>query len=255
MANARRSISSSRDKIQNGSCRSSALFVLQWIRVKLSRLHRHVDRALEYFQSIDVRELVSLNRKATKQYPFTFAQDLSESFLEPPAFRFKNDLYLYSLRSLCISTDHPLEFFTLLCKLAPYLQYIQLVQPYNPSLKRKTTKQLYDCVNFVIYQCEERLKCLRRLHMQLRSVSDQVRADLQSPSMLIVDQPSSDISRSVVRHVTAHILRSHPLITTAICPTPPSSAGHDSSMNIYISGLSHCVNQFPAHLSVLFSFD
>jgi hypothetical protein len=112
---------------------------------------------------------------------FFFSKDLSESFLEPSTVELQNEFYVYSLRSLCISTDHPLEFFTLLFKTAPFLQHIKLIQTYNSSLKLKTNNQLYDCINFVISQCQQRLKCLRRLHIQLRSISDQVKfADLIS---------------------------------------------------------------------------
>ncbi len=100
-------------------------------------------------------------------------QDLSESLFE--TFDFGKDFHIYSLRSLCISTDHPLELFTLLFQIAPFLQHIKLIQTYNSSLKLKTNNQLYDCINFVISQCQQRLKCLRRLHIQLRSISDQVK--------------------------------------------------------------------------------
>ncbi|CAF4449881.1 unnamed protein product, partial [Adineta steineri] len=88
-------------------------------------------------------------------------------------FKLQNEFYVYSLRSLCISTDHPLELFTILFKLAPFLQHIKLIQTYNSSLILKNNNQLYEHINFVICQCQERLKCLRRLHIQLRSVSDQ----------------------------------------------------------------------------------
>ncbi|CAF4409048.1 unnamed protein product, partial [Rotaria sp. Silwood2] len=100
--------------------------------------------------------------------------DLSESTFESTEFKLHNEFYLYSLRSLCISTDHPLELFTLLFKIAPFLQHIRLIQTYNSPLKFKNNNQLYDCIHFVICQCQERLKCLRRLHVQLRSVSDQM---------------------------------------------------------------------------------
>ncbi|CAF3325830.1 unnamed protein product [Rotaria sp. Silwood2] len=100
--------------------------------------------------------------------------DLSESTFESTEFELHNEFYLYSLRSLCISTDHPLELFTLLFKIAPFLQHIRLIQTYNSPLKFKNNNQLYDCIHFVICQCQERLKCLRRLHVQLRSVSDQI---------------------------------------------------------------------------------
>ncbi|CAF4049527.1 unnamed protein product [Rotaria sordida] len=130
---------------------------IAWNHVKLSKLCRHVDRALNYFQNIDIREL-----------------DLSESTFESTTFELHNEFYLYSLRSLCISTDHPLELFTLLFKIAPFLQHIKLIQTYNTSLKFKNNNHLYDCINFVICQCQQRLKCLRRLHIQLRSVSDQM---------------------------------------------------------------------------------
>jgi hypothetical protein len=101
-------------------------------------------------------------------------KDLSESLFEPATFEFRSHLCIYSLRSLCISTDHPLELFTLLFQIAPLLQHIQLIQTFSSSVKWKTNTQLYDCINFVIYQCQERLKYLHRLHIQLRSVSDQV---------------------------------------------------------------------------------
>lgn len=103
------------------------------------------------------------------------SKDLADSFFELSTFEFKPELCVYSLRSLRISTDHPFELFTLLFKIAPLLQDIQLIQTYDSSLKWKSNTQLYDCINFVIYQCQERLKRLRRLHIQLRSVSDQVR--------------------------------------------------------------------------------
>ncbi|CAF0920556.1 unnamed protein product [Adineta steineri] len=128
-----------------------------WNHVKLSKLHQHFDRALNYFQNIDIREL-----------------DLSESVFDLSTFKLQNEFYVYSLRSLCISTDHPLELFTLLFKLAPFLQHIKLIQTYNSSLILKNNNQLYEHINFVICQCQERLKCLRRLHIQLRSVSDQI---------------------------------------------------------------------------------
>ena len=81
---------------------------------------------------------------------------------------------MFSLRSLCISTDYSLEFFTLLFQIAPFLQHIKLIQTVNSSLKIKTN-QLYDYINFVICLCQSNLKCLRRLHIQLRSASDQVK--------------------------------------------------------------------------------
>ncbi len=71
---------------------------------------------------------------------------------------------------LCISTDYPLEFLKLLFQISPFLQHIKLIQT---IYIRKC--QLYDYINFVIYLCENNLKCLRCLHIQLRSVSDQVR--------------------------------------------------------------------------------
>jgi hypothetical protein len=106
---------------------------------------------------------------------FSFLKDLSESFFEPSIFKLHNAYYVYSLRSLCISTDHPLELFTLLFEIAPFLHHIKLIQTYNSSLKLKNNNQLYECIYFVISQCQQRLKCLRRLHIQLRSVSDQVK--------------------------------------------------------------------------------
>ncbi|CAF3799364.1 unnamed protein product [Rotaria sp. Silwood1] len=130
---------------------------IAWNHVKLSKLCRYVDRALNYFQNIDIREL-----------------DLSESTFEATAFELYSQFYLYSLRSLCISTDHPLELFTLLFKISPFLQHIRLIQTYNSSIKFKNNNHLYDCIHFVICQCQEQLKCLRRLHIQLRSVSDQI---------------------------------------------------------------------------------
>jgi hypothetical protein len=110
--------------------------------------------------------------KIIRNKKFFFLKDLSESLFE--TFEFKNEFYVYSLRFLCISTDHPLELFTLLFKIAPFLQHIRLIQTYNSSLKLKNNDQLYDCINFVICQCQQRLKCLHRLHIQLRSISDQV---------------------------------------------------------------------------------
>ncbi|UJR09488.1 hypothetical protein I4U23_013726 [Adineta vaga] len=129
-----------------------------WNFVKLSKFCSNIHLALDYFQNIDIREL-----------------DLSESLFECTTFEFSNQISIYSLRSLCISTDHPLELFTLLFKIAPFLQHIKLIQTYNSSLKLKTNNnQLYEYIQFVIGQCQERLKCLRRLHIQLRSVSDQI---------------------------------------------------------------------------------
>lgn len=81
---------------------------------------------------------------------------------------------MFSLRSLSISTDHSLEFLTLLCQIAPFLQYIKIIQTVNSSLKIKNN-QLYDYINFVICLCQNNLKCLRKLHIQLRSASDQVK--------------------------------------------------------------------------------
>ncbi|CAF0915384.1 unnamed protein product [Rotaria sp. Silwood1] len=126
-----------------------------WNCVCLLKLRRYVDRALNYFQKIDIREL-----------------DLSQSIVEPYTYELRNPLLLFSLRSVCISTDHSLEFFTLLFQIAPFLQYIKLIQTVNTSLKIKNN-QLYDHIKFVICLCQNKLKCLRRLHIQLRSVSDQ----------------------------------------------------------------------------------
>jgi len=129
---------------------------------------------LNYFQNIDIRELVCcFIELINEKKKIFFFKDLSETLFE--TFEFENEFYVYSLRSLCISTDHPLELFTLLFKIAPFLQHIKLIQTYNSSLKFKNNNQLYDCINFVICQCQQRLKCLRRLHIQLRSVSDQVK--------------------------------------------------------------------------------
>lgn len=99
------------------------------------------------------------------------AQDLSQCSCE--SFTLEKEFHIYSLRSLCISTDHPLEFFTLLFQIAPFLQNIQLIQTYHSS-KFASNDHLYDCITFVISQCQQRLKCLRCLHIQLRSISDQV---------------------------------------------------------------------------------
>lgn len=93
---------------------------------------------------------------------------------ESSTFDLNSEFHLYSLRTLCISTDHPLELFTLLFKMAPFLQHIKLNQTYNSSVRFKNDNHLYDCINFVISQCQQRLKCLRRLHIQLQSASDQV---------------------------------------------------------------------------------
>lgn len=106
---------------------------------------------------------------------YFFFQDLSESLFEPSTVKLQNEFHVYSLRSLCISTDHPLELFTFLFKIAPFLQHIKLIQTYNSSIKFRNNNQLYECINFVICQCQQRLKCLRRLHIQLRSASDQVK--------------------------------------------------------------------------------
>ncbi len=137
--------------------------------MKLSKHCRFIDRALNYFQNIDIRELVCIVENLKKQTKFLFLfQDLSESLFE--TFDLKKPIHIYSLRSLCISTDHPLELFTLLFQIAPFLQHIKLIS----SLKLQTNNQLYDCIHFVISQCQQRLKCLCRLHIQLRSISDQV---------------------------------------------------------------------------------
>ena len=130
------------------------------------------------------------------------SKDLADSFFELSPFEFKPELCVYSLRSLRISTDHPFELFTLLFKIAPLLQHIQLIQTYDSSLKWKSNTQLYDCINFVIYQCQERLKCLRRLHIQLRSVSDQVR--MRSFSLLSVDLIASLGSRYFSNRLPSH---------------------------------------------------
>ncbi|CAF0901148.1 unnamed protein product [Adineta steineri] len=153
-----------------------------WNHVKLSKLHQHFDRALNYFQNIDIREL-----------------DLSESVFDLSTFKLQNEFYVYSLRSLCISTDHPLELFTLLFKLAPFLQHIKLIQTYNSSLILKNNNQLYEHINFVICQCQERLKCLRRLHIQLRSVSDQI--FLESSSVT-----SIPVSYEVINFLSLYLL-------------------------------------------------
>jgi hypothetical protein len=108
-----------------------------------------------------------------KKHFLNFFKDLSDSLFD--TFKLQNEFYVYSLRSLCISTDHPLELFTLLFQIAPFLQHIQLIQTYKSSIKFTNNNQLYDCIHFVISQCQQRLKCLRRLHIQLRSVSDQVK--------------------------------------------------------------------------------
>ncbi|CAF2523633.1 unnamed protein product [Rotaria sp. Silwood2] len=126
-----------------------------WNYVCLLKLSRYVDRALNYFQKIDIRKL-----------------DLSQSISEPYKCELRYSCLLYSLRSLCISTDQSLEFFTLLFQIAPFLQYIKLIQTVKSSLKIKNN-QLCDHIKFVIHLCENNLKCLRRLRIQLRSVSDQ----------------------------------------------------------------------------------
>jgi hypothetical protein len=103
-----------------------------------------------------------------------YFQDLSQSIFEPLKLQSTNDLLLFSLRSLCISTDHPLEFFRILFQIAPFLQHIKLIQTLNSSIKIENN-QLYDCIHYVICQCQTNLKCLRNLHIQLRSASDQVK--------------------------------------------------------------------------------
>ncbi|CAF1203640.1 unnamed protein product [Adineta ricciae] len=129
-----------------------------WNSLKLSRYCLNFNKAVNYFQNIDLRQL-----------------DLSESSFECSTFQLSNEISIYSLRSLCISTDHPLELFTELFKIAPFLQDIKLIQTYNSSLKLKNNNNhLYECIQFVISQCQQRLKCLRRLHIQLRSASDQM---------------------------------------------------------------------------------
>ncbi|CAF0924815.1 unnamed protein product [Rotaria sordida] len=127
-----------------------------WNYVCLLKLGRYIDRALNYFQKIDIREL-----------------DLSQSIFEPYKFELTYPLLLFSLRSLCISTDYSLEFFTLLFRIAPFLQYIKLIQTVN-SLSKIKKYQLYDHIKYIICLCQNNLKCLRRLHIQLRSVSDQI---------------------------------------------------------------------------------
>ncbi|CAF1202815.1 unnamed protein product [Adineta ricciae] len=130
-----------------------------WNSLKLSRYCLNFSKAVNYFQNIDLRQL-----------------DLSESLFECSTFQLSNEISIYSLRSLCISIDHPLELFTELFKIAPFLQDIKLIQTYNSSLKLKNNNNnhLYEYIQFVISQCQQRLKCLRRLHIQLRSASDQM---------------------------------------------------------------------------------
>ncbi|CAM4900373.1 unnamed protein product [Rotaria socialis] len=130
---------------------------ISWNHVKLSKNCRCIGRALKYFQNVDILEL-----------------DLSESASELSTFELSSEFHLYSLRSLCISTDHPLELFTLLFKIAPFLQHIKLIQTFDSSIKLKSGNQLHECINFVIFQCQQRLKCLRRLQIQVRSISDQM---------------------------------------------------------------------------------
>ncbi|CAF1566812.1 unnamed protein product [Rotaria magnacalcarata] len=130
---------------------------ISWNHVKLSKNCRCIDRALQYFQNVDIREL-----------------DLSESGFELSTSELNSEIHLYSLRSLYISTDHPLELLTLLFKIAPFLQHIKLIQTFDSSIKLKNGNQLYECINFVICQCQQRLKCLRRLQIQVRSMSDQI---------------------------------------------------------------------------------
>ena len=152
----------------------------------------------------------------TKRRHSRCSKDLADSLFDLSNFEFKPSLCVYSLRSLRISTDHPFELFTLLFKIAPFLQYIQLIQTYDSSLKWKSNTQLYECINFVIYQCQERLKCLRHLHVQLRSVSDQVRMkDLFSSRVDLnesLHRLFADISPIVFRHVDSYFLRSHFLL-------------------------------------------
>ncbi|CAF1081451.1 unnamed protein product [Adineta steineri] len=127
-----------------------------WNYVCLTKLNRYVNRALSYFQKINIREL-----------------DLSQLLFEPLQYNITSDLSLYSLRSLCITTDHPPELFILLFQIAPFLQHIKLIQTVNSSLKIKTN-QLYDYINYIICLCQNNLKYLRKLHIQLRSAFDQI---------------------------------------------------------------------------------
>ncbi|CAF0954920.1 unnamed protein product [Adineta ricciae] len=99
-----------------------------WNSLKLSRYCLNFNKAVNYFQNIDLRQL-----------------DLSESSFECSTFQLSNEISIYSLRSLCISTDHPLELFTELFKIAPFLQDIKLIQTYNSSLKLKNNNNhFYD---------------------------------------------------------------------------------------------------------------
>ncbi|UJR36640.1 hypothetical protein I4U23_029358 [Adineta vaga] len=127
-----------------------------WNHVCVTKLCRYIDRALRYFQKINIREL-----------------DLSRLIIEPLNCDMNTNLSLYSLQTLLISTDHPPELFTLLFQVAPSLQYIKLIQTVNSSLKIPTN-QFYEYIQSVICLCQNNLKYLRQLHIQLRSTSDQV---------------------------------------------------------------------------------
>lgn len=142
----------------------------QWRIVKLSANCPNIERALEYFQNVDIRELVCwlffCQWISLKIY--VILQDLSEIICEN--FESNASFYLYSLRSLSISTNHSLAFFTFLFQIAPFLHFIKFIVISSSS----TNNHLYNCVQCLVNQCQDRLKCLRCLHIQLRSQSDQV---------------------------------------------------------------------------------
>ncbi|CAF2122393.1 unnamed protein product [Rotaria magnacalcarata] len=143
-------------RLVSRKCKAFVDLSSSWHYLRLSKLNQYVNRALSYFQKINIRKL-----------------DLSQSVFEAFKCEITNHILLFSLRSLCISTDHSLEVFTLLFRIAPFLQYVNLIQKVDSSSNVKTD-QLYDRIKCIICLCQNNLKCLRRLHIQLLSASDQI---------------------------------------------------------------------------------
>ncbi|CAF1031049.1 unnamed protein product [Adineta ricciae] len=127
-----------------------------WNHVRLTKSSRYIDRALSYFQKIDIHEL-----------------DLSQSSNQSLNCDINSKFSLYSLRTLCISTDHSHELLTLLFSMAPFVQYIKLLQTVRSSLTIPTDR-FDEQIHAMICLCQTHLKCLQKLHIQLRSASDQI---------------------------------------------------------------------------------